>query len=296
MKIAIIDGLSQDNGLSILFPNADYFTNVSLNTLSNITDTVYDTLFIIISLYDTLPNTRFFKPNVKQILDIEINLINKNNFKTVCIFDNYDYDYDPASILNEPKITHYFKRNFNKMNQYSQNVYPFSFIMFGDVSIIEKITQIYTPAVIKHNRIFFTGTLFTHIDGNYVRDRKKIYNEIRPFIYNPGNLHYDAFLAELNMSKYALDLNGVGDPNKRTFEILSQGTLRIGEYNNLKWSFEEEFREETIFKNAHEFKQIIHNLTTNDLLYKECLEHQNYIYRKYFNKDWIKKYISIIIS
>ena len=41
-------------------------------------------------------------------------------------------------------------------------------------------------------------------------------------------------------SKYGLDLNGVGNPNKRTFEILSQNSLRIGEYNDLKWPFDEE--------------------------------------------------------
>ena len=145
----------------------------------------------------------------------------------------------------------------------------------------------------KYNRVFFTGGLFIHDDPqiNYYRDRKTIYNKINKYIYNPGYLNYNDFLQAVRTSKYSLDLNGVGDPNKRTFEILSQGSLMLSQFNELKWPFEETFSEETIFKNENEFVNNLIKLNANDELYKRCLYNQLYIYNKYFNKKWIKEYV-----
>uniref|UniRef100_A0A6C0AQV3 Methyltransferase FkbM domain-containing protein n=1 Tax=viral metagenome TaxID=1070528 RepID=A0A6C0AQV3_9ZZZZ len=308
MKIAVIDGVNQDIGLNILFPEADYFINntevdKSLNmkkyniipnyNWSQINDKNYDYLFIIIALYDAKPGTRFFKQNIYEILQREIKIINENNFKKVFIFDNYDYDYDPNEIINNTKINLFFKRNYNKTKTYNENVVPFPFIMFGETSIIEKIENTDFSHINKLPRIFFTGTLFEHNDPqiNYYRNRNIIYNDIKNKIYNPGYLSYNIFLQELKKSFFGLDLNGVGDPNKRTFEILSQGTLRISEFNDLKWPFEEEFLEETIFKNTYDFNNKLNNLINNKELYIKCLNNQNYIYNKYFNKKWIKNYI-----
>jgi hypothetical protein len=313
MKIAVIDGVNQDIGLNILFPEADYFINnteldksnsmrkYNINPIYNwskINDTNYDYLFIVIALYDTKQGAKFFKQNIYDILQREIEIINNNNFKKVFIFDNYDYDYDPNEIVQNDKITMFFKRNYNKTKIYNTNVVPFPFIMFGDFSIIEKIdSPIFSND--KINRIFFTGGLFVHYDEqlNYCRNRQTIYNEIKSIIYNPGSLYYESFLKELRHSKYSLDLNGVGDPNKRTFEILSQGSLKISEYNDLKWPFDEEFSEETIFKNGKDFFQKIHLLENDNNLYKKCIDNQINIYSKYFNKKWIKEYIlSFIIE
>lgn len=308
MRIAIIDGVSQDIGLNILFPEADYFINnietdktmnmknYNINPIydwSLINDINYDYLFIIIALYDAKTDTRFFKQNIYDILQKEIDIINNNNFKKVFIFDNYDYDYDPNDIIQNDKISLFFKRNYNKKYIYKKNVVPFPFIMFGDVSIIEKIQHSEYDNN-KLNRIFFSGTLFNHEDLqiNYYRNRIKIYNEIKNFIYNPGNLPYPIFIKELRNSKYSLDLNGVGDPNKRTFEILSQGSLRISEYNDLKWPFDEEFSSETIFKNSEDFFQKILALENNKELYINCMNNQMYIYKKYFNSKWIKTFIT----
>jgi hypothetical protein len=83
----------------------------------------------------------------------------------------------------------------------------------------------------------------------------------------------------------------VGDPNKRTFEILSQGSLRISEYNDLLWPFEETFCEETIFSNGQDFFEKINSLRNNTELYNKCLSIQNDIFIKYFNKGWISEYI-----
>jgi len=307
MRIAVIDGVNQDIGLNILFPEADYYiNNTELDKSNNmrshninpkydwslINDKNYDFLFIVISLYDAKPGTRFFKPNIYDILQRELKIINQNNFKKIFIFDNYDYDYDPNEIIQNDKITLFFKRNYNKTKIYKNNVIPFPFIMFGDVSIIEKIENT-AYSYFKYNRVFFTGGLFIHDDPqiNYYRDRKTIYNKINKYIYNQGYLNYNDFLQTLRTSKYSLDLNGVGDPNKRTFEILSQGSLMLSQFNELKWPFEESFSEETIFKNENEFVNKLSKLNADDELYKRCLYNQLYIYNKYFNKKWIKEYV-----
>jgi hypothetical protein len=311
MKIAVIDGYNQDIGLNILFPSADYFIHstevdksknmnkysiIPRTDIQNVNDTNYDILFIIIALYDTKPGTRFFKQNIKQILDKELEIINNNNFKKVFIFDNYDYDYDPNEIIKCDKIDLFFKRNYNKQKIYNENVVPFPFIMFGEVSLIEKtLEKKLNSEIEKMNRIFFTGTLFHHNDEqlNYVRDRRSIYNKIKDVIYNPGILPYNKFLSEIRNSKYSLDLNGVGDPNKRTFEILSQGSLMISEYNDLKWPFEEddEFNDELKFRDEKEFYKIMDKLNKNPDFYNKCLENQNKIFNKYFNLEWIRDYI-----
>ena len=317
MRIAIIDGINQDIGLNILFPDADYYiNNVETNKLinmksynitpkydwSHINDTNYDYLFIIISLYDAKPGTIFFKQNIYDILERELKIINENNFKKIYIFDNYDYDYDPNEIINNEKVTLFFKRNYNKTKIYKNNVVPFPFIMFGEVSIIEKLDNIIcnldnsyktykTPDTRK--KVFFTGSLFVHKneDINYCRNRVEIYVKLSKYIYTPDKLKYNDFLREIKISKFCLDLNGVGDPNKRTFEILSQGSLMISEYNDLKWPFEETFSEETIFNSKEEFIQKFSHLVNDENLYMKCLKNQNHIVLKYFNKEWIKNYI-----
>jgi len=176
---------------------------------------------------------------------------------------------------------------------YNNNVVPFTFIMFGYYSMIEIIDN---PRFNfnKINRIYFSGSLFVHEDkeyNNYRRDRIKIYNEIKHKIYNPGFTTHDVYMQEIMNSSLAVDLNGVGDPNKRSFEILSQGSLRISEYNELKWSFDEEFSEETVFKNSVDFLKKTKALEEKSL-YLKCLKKQMDIYKKYLNKKWIREYIS----
>jgi len=176
---------------------------------------------------------------------------------------------------------------------------PFPFIMFGEISLIEKLDDVTISNPdnfdinVKKNRIFFTGSLFVHDDKeiNYYRNRKEIYNKLEKYIYNPGALKYWEFLDAIKTSKYCLDLNGVGDPNKRTFEILSHHSLRLAEYNDLKWPFEEYFSEETIFTHEEDFIKKLYALESDIELYKKCLREQTIIVLKYFNKQWIKNYL-----
>ena len=60
---------------------------------------------------------------------------------------------------------------------------------------------------------------------------------------------------------------------------------------DLKWPFNEEFYEETIFKTPEELILKINNLENNQDLYKKCLENQQNIFNKYLNIKWIKEYI-----
>ena len=140
---------------------------------------------------------------------------------------------------------------------------PFTFSIANRYSMIEIIDSKKRPLIPNPvPRLYFCGTLFNHIDEeyDYYRNRQEIYREIQHLIFNPGNTDFQTYLDIINTSKFSLDLNGVGDPNRRTFEILSQGSLRIAEYNDLKWCFNEEFSEETIFHDANDLKIKINNL------------------------------------
>jgi len=319
MRIVIIDGVNQDIGLKILFPEASYYIFNSeectihhrrisynkynftpLTDMSSINDANFDILFIVLAIRDIISHTPNQDTHIKKIFDNITTIINNNNFKFVGLFDNYDYDYDPNIYINNPKINLFFKRNYNKTKKYKENVVPFPFIMFGEKSLIEKCdTELVSDANYfkqKNNRIFFSGILFTHNDKkyfDYTRDRLSIYKKIQHWIYNPGNLPYNNFIETMRNSKYSLDLLGVGDPNKRTIEILLSGSLMISEYNDLVWPFEDgdSFMIETIFKNENEFFEKISAFEKDNELYIKCLSNQHYIVKKYFNTNWIKNYI-----
>jgi hypothetical protein len=321
MRIAIIDGVNQDIGLKILFPEADYFINNFEESTKNsriksqkyynfkpimgfspINDNNYDYLFIVLASYNILETTQYYQENIKNIFNQIINIIENNNFKFVALFDNYDFDYDPNTFISNPKINLFFKRNYNKNKIYKENVVPFPFIMFGEKSLIEKCdTELVSKDEYfknKNVRCFFTGCTtsdhyYEYNDADVVRNRKYFYDRIHSYLYNPGHIDYDRFIHELKNSKFAVDLLGAGDPNKRTFEILLSGSLMISQYNHLLWPFEndDKFSEELIFKNEHEFITILNNLAGNNDLYLKCLENQYNIVKKYFNKNWLKKYI-----
>ena len=321
MRIAIIDGVNQDIGLKILFPDADYYIhNSEVSTInsrnasykkynftpktdfSNINDSNYDYIFVVLSLYDILP-THYFHKNIKDVFMKIMGIINNNNFKFVAVFDNYDFDYDPNDFINNSKINVFFKRNYNKTKKYKSNVIPFPFIMFGDKSLIEKIdTELANKTeYFKQKRpvCFFSGCQTSeHFynydkDTNIIRDRKYFYDRIHHYLYNPGNMSYVNFINTLRNSKFSIDLLGAGDPNKRTFEIVLSGSLMISQYSNLLWPFEdnETFSKETVFKNDTEFISVINNLQNDNELYLKCLINQYNIVTKYFNKEWIKNYV-----
>ncbi len=304
---------SKDICLKILFPQADYYinnvesctmqyrieSNSHYNIINNydfsmINDANYDILFIILPIYDTVKN----ESNAQKLSNkIQSEIINVNNFKKIFIFDNYDYDYDPSLYFVNDKIDLYFKRNYNKNKIYNEKVVSFPFIMFGEISNVEKCDRQLVSKEIyfsnKQNRIFFTESLFKHEDLQYgiVRDRRAMYYKIRHEIYNPGHLNYYRFMNEIRNSKFSLDLLGCGEPNKRTFEILLSGSLLISEINDLKWPFDETFSSECFFTGPDDFANKILALRNDEQLYNKCLMNQYNIVKKYFNVNSLRNYI-----
>ena len=59
----------------------------------------------------------------------------------------------------------------------------------------------------------------------------------------------------------------------------------------MKWPFDEDFSEETIFRDADDFINKINNLIKDKNLFNKCITSQMNIYGKYFNKKWIRDYI-----
>lgn len=327
MKIAIIDTINQDVGLKILFPDSDYFSIVEQfdrtvyynrynfncrRDIETINSEIYDTLFVISPLYNTLKqyklqeNTSYNK-EFDDCLRKVFSIINSNNFKRVCIFDNYDYDYDPNIIFNEHETTKnilFFKRNFNKTKTYYNNVFPFPYIIFGHRCNIDMINNLRTIVDDKEkiNRLFFAGSIFTHIDNVYgeYRDRKMTIQHLQNILPKDllyiSNYSYDEYMYEMCRSKYCLDLLGCGDPNIRSFEIFSTQTLRIAERSKICWTFSEDFCEETYFDNPEDLRKKLLLLQSDNTLYNRCLEKQNMIVKKYMNKEYLRNYITDIVE
>jgi hypothetical protein len=326
-RIAIIDFHNHDVGLKILFKESDYFileqeldrTKINMKhnirpiihkKNTNVFDTVngdyYDTLLIIAPLYDSLKEYNgklkdsYSEKTYQYLLDT-IELINKNNFKNIVFFDNYDYDYDPNIAFNSDFIVShnikFFKRYFNKEKTYKSNVYPFPYIIFGNQCNIDMVTDLFNKPIQrdKISRIFFSGSMIHHIDNVYgiVRSRIETMNKIRTKIqiYNPGHIPHAQFINEMSNSKYCLDLLGVGDPNIRTFEILSSGSLRLGQRSNLKWNFDDDFCEETVFDDENDLFVKLVRLENEPGLYEKCLDEQNKFVRTHMNIDSLRTYI-----
>jgi hypothetical protein len=326
MRIAIIDTANQDLGLKILFPEADYYSIINQfdrslyynryqfepsGDLNKINDETYDTLFVISPLYNTLKtykekNNPAYNAEFDDALQQVIKIMNNNlKFANVCIFDNYDYDYDPNIIFYHHDIWNdnnvlFFKRNYSKTVKYSPNVYSFPYIIFGYRCNMDMLEYPREQANIKLNRLFFAGSIFTHNDDVYGirRDRDSMINAIN-IVFPPGILHvshydYERYMEEMGKSKFALDLLGCGDPNIRSFEIFSTGTLRIAQRSNLKWNFDEDFAEETYFDNEVDLLSKLFRLMDDNELYERCLLQQQYIVKKYMNVNYLKKYVEDI--
>jgi hypothetical protein len=230
-------------------------------------------------------------------------IILQNNYKTVCFFDNEDYDYDPNTYISYPnKNLFFFKRNYSKHQVYFKNVISFPFIMFGPNNIMERIDrQMVTESdyiMPKQERVFFTGGLYIHEckPFNVYVNRRDMYNKISSTIFNPGSMQNQEFINAIQQSKFSLDLHGAGNPNIRTFEILLSGSLVLQQKNDLVWPFESPILEECIFENAEEYFIKLDYLMKHDDVYNKCLAHQYAIVNKYFNKAWLRNYILHLLT
>jgi hypothetical protein len=176
--------------------------------------------------------------------------------------------------------------------------------MFGDKSIIEILLE-------KNNNVFnlnnkinkgcFIGNNYKNseiipykFNCDYLkinRDRDKIINNLKNNIDYAKGYPYHTYINILMKYKYAIDLLGVGCPNKRTFEILSSGTLIISQKDDLVWPFDDEFSLETKFETDTDYIDTINLINSDDNIYHKCLNQQNNIFNKYMNCSWIRNYI-----
>ena len=324
MTICIIDPASHIPSLKKLFPKAEYFAHEpdSFFTFTstphftreqvyaeyglyyrtdwqNITSDTFDTLFIVAPLmdyYNTISHS--MKPYTDRMLDRIVEIISKNTFKTIAIFDMYDYDYDPSIIDTQIKAHYYFKRNYDKTKKYNSNVFPFPCMMFVKPCVLgmmlNKDVEWKEPRM---NAPMWAGSLYKHVDTKFtpglIRDRKGIFDEIQQQLVVYNGLSHDQYIDKMKQHSIVVDLLGVGDPNKRIFEGFSTGTLVMTMSCDLNWGFTDgdDFHPDTKFRTAGEYFTKLNRLLSDREHYIKCLTLQNNLVNKYFTQDSLSRYI-----
>ena len=324
MAICIIDPASHIPSLKNLFPKAEYFAHEpdSFFTFTstphftrdqvyaeyglyyrtdwqNITSDMFDTLFIVAPLmdyYNTISHS--MKPYTDRMLDRIVEIISKNTFKTIAVFDMYDYDYDPSIIDTQIKAHYYFKRNYDKTKKYNSNVFPFPCMMFVKPCVLgmmlNKDVEWKEPRM---NAPMWAGSLYKHVDTKFtpalIRDRKGIFDEIQQQLVVYNGLSHDQYIDKMKQHSIVVDLLGVGDPNKRIFEGFSTGTLVMTMSCDLNWGFTDgdDFHPDTKFRTAGEYFTKLNRLLSDREHYIKCLTLQNNLVNKYFTQDSLSRYI-----
>jgi len=264
--------------------------------IDSITSDEYDTLCIVypptLLVNPAQTHTQQFKEACAYHKEFIDSLLSTQSFKNVFWFDNDDITDDPSLIYPSTYVTHWFKRNYSSLLTYSQKVVPFPFFMFGLTCPLWRI--LHRPCINpnKIDRVYWSGGSYGSLEKSYAT-RKDILQYMKPYIEEFFVYPADVYVQEVAKSKFSLDMNGAGDPNIRTFEILSTDSLLIQQAKYLVWGFDkgEGFSEETIYTTPEECLEKIKRLRADPVLYQKCLENQLYIKRKYFNVDWLRSYI-----
>ena len=232
----------------------------------------------------------------------------------VIIIDNHGGDYEPTVYLNKYKFNYdiILKRIYSNRNKhrYSKNTFSYPFIMDTKDDPLHKLynsNMIITPIPNKINKIFFAGSLFDYHEewdnkntSEHADRRVVVHNIYEKNVLDCTRVPYNIFHKTISNYKYALDVRGTSRLNKRLYEILSTNTLLLAEKIDIIWPFEggDSFSQECFFEqgNADDLYRIYNNFENNPKLYNKCLENQIYIVKKYFNNEWIWKYIRKIIN
>ncbi len=317
MRIAILDPRIHAPGLIKIFPEADYYV-VPYNgrydldktpsyfkslysfdykeDLNAITPDNYDYLFIVYAVHDFPQKNRL---DVQHHYNVIKSITDTHTFKKTVIFSNDDCRLDPTEPCKELKYDIILKRNVHTNITYPPNVIPFPFIMFGYVCPLWELLERRKNKpdnINRINRVLFAG--FIQNDSNpdrhpdYLGRGDLMHSCIRQYVQyisTSSNNYYH----ELTRSKYGLDMNGAGDPNKRTFELLASGSLILQQYKYMVWPFDSEdyFFNETIYATPEEFVLNLQKLEADPDLYNKALAMQNRICNKYYNVDWLRQYI-----
>ena len=291
--------------------NLEYRTDIE--NIRSIEGEEDDVLFVVAALYNScrtwnLRANTHFNQEIHDFFWITLDIIRNNKFKKVYFFDNYDYDYDPNQIFIENRVyefireynIHFFKRFYARDKIYCDNVSPFPYVAFGYTCIIDIIGSQYAKtgeSDEKIQRLFFSGGLAEHNDDVYGvhRDRRqsiqKIAEVMGEFLVYKNNLSHLEYMEELRKSAFCLDLLGVGEPNKRIFEVMASGSLLIQARSRLEWNFDDDFCEETYYDDHTDLLQKMQKLVSDRAVYERCLKKQNEIARNYMTFDAIRDYI-----
>jgi len=308
MRVCILDPFFYMPGLKIVFPHWDVYTKCEdmyrlqieliLNFQSKTDWTQfetqqYDMCIIVGPLIDfvTYPNHEGLRKEFHSILA-------KQSFKRIGWFVLDDYDFDPNVVNKEMfPVDVFFKRNYNKKLNYEKNVVPFPLCMFIRPCVLFMALNCYarkneSPRLLKG---FYGGGVYTHddpVNGKY-RDRKEIWNHMKDRVVHCQKRSYQQYIQMMRKYAIAIDIWGVGDPNGKTFEIMSNGVLWMGMCKDLEWGFDEgdSFDPDCLFTTGKEFDEKYTKLTTDVEHYNKCLARQNYIVEKYFNPQWVSQYI-----
>lgn len=324
MKICVIDPASHFPSLKILFPEAEYFahepdaffTYVSTSHYTkeqlrneygfdyrtdwnSITSKNFDVVFIVapfIDYYNVV--TTSLTPHVDRMLYTLQQIIKTNTFKKIVLFDVHDYDYDPNDVNKSLPVDFYFKRNYDNTKKYRSNVFPFPCMMFVKPCVLGLVlhTNIdYTMPRI--NAPMWAGAIYNHIDTNFTppkrRMRKDIFDQIQHTLIVYSGLPHTKYMEKIRTHTILVDLLGVGDPNKRLFEGLSNGTLVMTMSCDLNWGFSDgdDFHPDTKFRTAEEYFLKLNRLLSDKQHYINCLTLQNHLVSKYFTRESLSRYI-----
>ena len=265
---------------------------------STITSSHYDYVFVVFTVYDAYGRKPYQHDIALAMLERIYALIRAQTFKCVALFDTHDYPYDPNVYPSQP-VNVFFKRHYLKTQTYKSNVFPFPLSMFGKPcvmwTLLDYIARPPPPPTQKTMNAIWIGGTYTHIhtEEGILRDRAAIHRQICDHIISYSSLPYEEYKRALNIYAICVDLIGVGDPNKRTFEILSSGSLWMSNIQDLEWGFEEgdHFSDLCIFSDGDDFLKKKTVLLGNQDTYQSALQQQEALVRKYFNKDTLRKYI-----
>ena len=253
-----------------------------------------------------------------NILWIKLYLELYNKFKDfisnkIIIIDNHGGDYEPSIYLSKFNFKYdiilkrvYSYRNKNKYNEITHS-YPFIMDTNNDpmyklynkpkyiVNLEQKINKIYwAGSLFKYDEEWDDGNTFEHGDRiNIISNIQNINSNVVEQKYTT----YETFHNTISSYKYALDIRGTSRLNKRLYEILSTNTLLLAEKIDIVWPFEDgdSFSEECFFSSAEELIEKYIMFENDEKLYKKCLDNQLYIVDKYFNNEWLWKYINKLL-
>jgi hypothetical protein len=323
MRLCIIDPAHNLPGLTRLFPEADYYAHEPDNFFnyswtchmqnhefeghygfryktdwSTITSDNYDYVFIVFTVYDAYGKQPYQHAIATAMLERVYSLIRSQQFKCVALFDTHDYPYDPNQYPGQP-VNIFFKRNYSNKITYASNVIPFPISMFVKPCILwSMLTYTESAPLISQQKIMdaiWIGRTYTltHTEEGIVRDRTGIHEQIKPYIISYTSLPYNEYIDSLRKYAICVDLIGVGDPNKRTVEILTSGALWMSNINELNWGFssEDRFSELCTFTDGNDFLKKKTLLLENPEVYQAALEQQDRLVRKYFNRDTMRNLI-----